>query len=321
MPQQSRSPNGVVVLGAGRGLGSVLRALGAVKGPLTVIVSIAYEGQGGDEPEQRLKGEGVGDLRRSLETLSQGPDPLLRALRRPLTIERLGRHPLGNLAIASAAAALGDYGQASLWLGEQLGIEAAVLPATTEPVRREVERFRQSDPGQPTGGPELPLLMLRFVGETIESPRPAVAAIKQARWALLAPGNMYRSVLATAAVPDIAAALRGTPARVVWIANLEPDPQEPANLTAIDHLEILRAHDVRVDAVLHDPAAALKCDPAELERRGLESVSRPLCSTRSPATHDPKRLRSALADLIGLVPTQGPVGERGAGRSGPIRRH
>jgi uncharacterized cofD-like protein len=289
--------------------------------PLTVIVSIAYEGERGDEPEQRLKGEVVGDLRRSLETLSREPDPLLRALRRPLTIERLGRHPLGNLAIASAAAALGDYGQASLWLGEQLGIEAAVLPATTEPVRREIEWVRRSDHDPAAGAPALPLRTLRFVGERIESPRPAVAAIKQARWALLAPGDIYRSVLATAAVPDIAAALRSTPARVVWIANLEPDPQEPANLTALDHLEIIRSHNVRVDAVLHDPAAALKCDPAELERRGVESVSRPLHSTRSHATHDPKQLRSALADLIEPDPTQGPDGQREAGRSGPIRRH
>jgi uncharacterized cofD-like protein len=292
-----------------------------MKRPLTVVVSIAYEGERGDDPEQRLKGEGVGDLRRSLEALSREPGPLLRALRRPLTIERLGRHPLGNLAIASAAAALGDYGQASMWLGEQLGIEAAVLPATTEPVRREIERVRPSGPGQPTGGSGRPLRMLRFIGDPIQSPRPAVAAVKQAKWALLAPGDLYRSVLATAAVPDIAAALRGTSASVVWIANLEANRDEPANLTAMDHLEVLRSHNVRVDAVLHDPSAALKCDAAELERQGVELVSRPLRSTRRRATHDPKQLRSALAALIGPVPTRGPATAHDAGRSGPIRRH
>jgi len=292
-----------------------------MKRPLTVVVSIAYEGERGDEPEQRLKGEGVGDLRHSLEALSREPGPLLRALRRPLTIERLGRHPLGNLAIASAAAALGDYGQASLWLGEQLGIEAAVLPATTEPVRREIERVPRSAPGQPTGGPGPPLRMLRFVGDSIESPRPAIVAIKRARWALLAPGDLYRGVLATAAVPDIAAALRGTSASVVWIANLEAEPDEPADLTAMDHLELLRSHGVRVDTVLHDPSAALKCDPAELERRGVELVSRPFRSTEGRATHDPNQLRSALAALIEPVPTWGPASDREAGRSGPTRRH
>jgi uncharacterized cofD-like protein len=297
----------------------VLRALGAIKRPLTVVVSIAYEGERGDNPEQRLKGEGVGDLRRSLEALSREPGPLVRALRRPLTIERLGRHPLGNLAIASAAAALGDYGEASTWLGEQLGIEATVLPATTEPVRREIERVPGSGPDE-AGGPGRPLSMLRFVGVAIQSPRQAIAAVEQAELVLLAPGDLYRSVLATAAVPDIAAALRRTSARVVWIANLEPDPDERGNPTAMDHLELIRSHDVRIDAVLHDPSAALTCDPAELERSRVELVSRPLRSTRSRATHDPQKLGSALGALIEAASTRGRAGAHDAPGSAPIRR-
>ena len=56
-----------------------------------------------------------------------------------MTIERLGRQPLGNLMIGSVARAFGDYGTATKWLGEKLGVAGAVLPATTQPVLREIE--------------------------------------------------------------------------------------------------------------------------------------------------------------------------------------
>jgi uncharacterized cofD-like protein len=297
--EQSRSSNRIVVLGAGRGLASVLRALRSVDRRLTVIVGIAYEGERGGGPEERLKGEDIGDLRRSFEALSREEGPLLRALRRPLTIERLGRHPLGNLAIASAAAALGDYGRASMWLGQQLGIDAEVLPATLEPAQRQIEVAEPPPRSQAGGSHELQAGRLRFVGDAIQSPGAAIAAIRDAKWALIAPGGLYRSVLSTVAVPDVAAALTSTAGRVIWIANLEPDTREASNLTAMDHLRALASHGVRVDVVLHDPSATLTFEPSELAGRGVGSVSRAMRASANPALHDPERLRSALSALIG----------------------
>jgi len=287
----------IVILGGGRGLASVLRALRGTDTGLTVIVSIADEGQRDGDPHQRLTGAGVEELRRSLEALS-GDGPLLRAIRRPLTIERLGRHPLGNLALASAASAFGDYSRASMWLGEQLGVDGAVLPATIEPAKM-VDRkavFELSGGRGRRRGRKV--RKLRFVGERTESPEVAVEAIHNAEWVLLAPGALYRSVLSTAAVPDLAAALWSTPARVVWIANLVPDPVEAADLTAIEHLLVMRLHGVRVDVVLHDPSAELKFDAEELMRNGVESVSSGLRSRTDPSLHDPQGLRSALSSLF-----------------------
>jgi uncharacterized cofD-like protein len=281
----------------------VLRALRGQGARLTVIVSIAYQPGNGDEVQRRVTGASVEDLRRSLEALSGEERPLLRAIRRPLTIERLGRHPLGNLVIASAASAFDDYGRASAWLGEQLGIEGAVLPATTELVRWELE------PCEDTHAPRFPSdsvrrpSRLRFIDARIDSPAAAIDAIEQSEHALLAPGSLYRSVLSTAAVPDLAAALGTTAARVLWIASLERDPDQPATMTAIDHLQALRLNGVRVDAALFDPSAALKFDASELARYGVEAVPRALRSNRNPRVHDPKRLRSALRDLIALRST------------------
>jgi 2-phospho-L-lactate transferase/gluconeogenesis factor (CofD/UPF0052 family) len=174
-------------------LDSVIRALHGAEVRLTVIVSIAYDPKLGGDPHERLTGAGVEDLRRSLEALS-GEGALLRAIRRPLTVEQLGRHRLGNLALASAAAAFGDYSRASIWLGEQLGIDGAVLPATNEPTRQEIDVVDHAAMFKPSRGRRRKVRKLRFAGETPRSPDAATGAIDGADWVLLAPGALYRSV-------------------------------------------------------------------------------------------------------------------------------
>jgi uncharacterized cofD-like protein len=195
--------------------------------------------------------------------------------------------------------ALGDYAQASAWLGQQLGIDGAVLPATIEPVRWNIDVLSRAAVIKSLTGVGPVVRQLQFVGDRIRSPEVAIDAVRRARWVLLAPGALYGCVLAAAAVPDLAAALTGTSARVVWIANLEPDRNDAANMSAIDHLLVLRRHGVRVDVVLHDGSAMLKFDPTELAVHGVESVSRRLGTGANPPRHDPDRLRSALAALIG----------------------
>jgi uncharacterized cofD-like protein len=260
-----------------------------------VIVSIAYQPGDDDEVKRRVTGGSVEDLRRSLEALSDEDGPLLRAIRRPLRIQRLGRHPLGNLVIASAASAFDDYGRASVWLGEQLGIEGAVLPATRKPVQWQIEPVEDKSEADRSS-------RLRFTGGRVDSPPAAVEAIETSQYAMLAPGSLYGSVLATAAVPDLAAALSTVPARVLWIANLTPDSDQGANMTAMEHLRVLRQHGVRVDSVLYDPSAPLGFDASELADYGVEAIPRALRSSRDPRVHDPKRLQAALGELIALHP-------------------
>jgi uncharacterized cofD-like protein len=262
-----------------------------------VVVSIAYD-QGQDAgAEAPPAGRSMEDLRRSLESLSGEEGALVRAIRRPLTIERLGKQPLGNLVIASVASAFGDYGTASRWLGEQLGITGAVLPATTQPVPREVKMVEES-PGTSGRGSGERAKQLSFASEQIEAPAAAVEAIDEADWVLLAPGSLYRSLLSAAAVPDLTAALTRTRARVLWIANLEPGSCETAGTSGADHLRALRRHGVRADVVLHDPSATLKFDSSALEACGIVSVTRSLRSRADSALHDPVKLGAILDKMI-----------------------
>jgi uncharacterized cofD-like protein len=198
-----------------------------------------------------------------------------------------------------------------MWLGDQLGIQGAVLPATIEPTKHHIEEAALTPPpAEAADQPRRPVRRLRFEDGRTDSPQPAVAAIRTAQWVVLAPGGLYRDILSTCAVPDLADALTRTAARVVWIANLEPDPREAPGFTAIDHVLALHAHGVRVDAVLHDPSAGLGFDASELEAIGVESVTRRLRSTSSRGTHDPERLRTALTELLAPRSSEQPPSER-----------
>lgn len=294
MSEHSRSSDQVVVLGGGRGLACVLPAVRSAGMPLTVITSIAIEPNGDEDARQRLRGP-VEDLRRSLEALSDQDGALLHAIRRPLTIDGVGEHPLGDLTLTAAADALGGYGRASVWLGDQLGIEGSVFPATIEPASQHIE-----DATLPALGKTVrqPVRRLRFPESGSDSPEGALAAIANATVLLLAPGGLYRNILSTCAVPDLAGALAATSARVVWIANLQPDPHDAPGMTATDHLLLLRLHGVRVDMVLHDPSADLGVDAAELSALGVESLAHPLRKKSDPGTHDPELLHAALARLL-----------------------
>lgn len=277
----------------------MLRALSNDPAELTVIVTIADDGGSSGELRRRREGPAVGDLRRSLLALTGDDVALARALARPLTVNRLGRHPLGNLVIRSVADAFGDLVEATAWLGGQLGIAGRVLPATAEAVSLiadagDVLLHGESAIGASTQG----IGELRFSPERPAVPAAALAAIELADWVLLAPGSLFTSVLAASAVPDVALALKSTSARIVWISNLEPDGSETAGMEAGDHLAALRRHGVRADAVLYDPEADLPFEADQLERDGLAAWPRPLRGEQR-GVHDPVLLRSALREVLG----------------------
>ncbi len=291
-------PTRVVVLGGGHGVASVLDALRGRALELTVIVTVADDGGSSGELRRREGGPAVGDMRRSLIALAGDDRLLARAFAWPVTINRLGEHPLGNLVIQSLAKAFGDLETASGWLGEQFDIGGHVLPASAETVsllavtRDEVIRGESA-----IRAARKPILRLRFEPERPITPAAVLEAVGGADWVLLAPGSLFTSVLAATALPDVASALMRTGGRVLWICNLAPEARESSGMTAADHLRALHTHGVRVDAVLCDPGAKLRFTLEQLQRQRLPAIFRPLRAD-FPSVHDPARLRAALLELF-----------------------
>lgn len=288
----------LVVLGRGRGLGSVLRTLREFDNPLTVIVATAECADDGESTDSA--GEpALSELRQSIEALTDDRAALARALRRPLTIDRLGSHPLGNLMLGSLAAAFGDLGVASIWLGDQLGIGGAVVPATVDPLSYVIEPERRGSRGTESAeGSEL--RRLRLIPERPQTSLTALDAIAEADLIVLAPGALFAGVLAVSAIPAIRQAVRAASARVVWIGNLQFEAGDSLH----DQLEALHRHQVRVDAVLFDPETDPAVAPDRLVAQGVEAIPRKL---GVPATgeYSYELLGAALTELVAAPPTTG----------------
>jgi len=288
----------VVILGGGHGVSAVLRALREEQVAITAIVSVADDGGSSGALRRIWGGPAVGDMRRSLIALAGEDEGSGRALAGPVTIGRVGRHPLGNLLLHSLAKAFGDLETASEWLTGQLAVDAHALPATTEPVILTASTGHGTIRGESAiGAARTRLITLGFDPPRPEVPAPVLDTISHADWVLVGPGSLFTSVLAVSALPDIRSVLTTTRACVLWICNLEPEIPETGGMSAADHLSTLRSHEVRVDAVLYDPAARLHFTPSELAAAHLDGLAYPLVGA-DPARHDPVLLSAALRPLL-----------------------
>ena len=288
----------IAVLGGGHGVAAVLGALRDAPADLTAVVSTADDGGSSGDLRRRFGGPAVGDIRRSLIALSDQGSTLATAMSRPVSTE-FGRHPVGNLLIRSLADGLGDLEASSRRVGQWLGISGCVLPASVEPVSLVAETSDGLIAGESAiGATHKRIRRLHFEPGSPDTPDAALHAILTADWVLLAPGSLYTSTLATSGLPAVASAIADTPARVLWLCNLEPGVSETADLTAEDHLAALRRHGVRVDYVLYDPGSELHFSPVTLARNRVAGFARPLRAGRR-AVHDVRLLGVALESLLG----------------------
>ena len=292
----------VAVLGGGTGLAAVLRALRDAPVELTAIVTTADDGGSAGDLRRRFGGPAVGDLRRSLIALSNDTDLLPSLMSQPVET-RYGWHPVGNLLIRSLTDSLGDLESSSRSIGQWLGISGSVVPASVEPVTLLADTGDEVIAGESAIGRTVDrILRLRFRPQWPRTPPAAVQAILAADWVLLAPGSLYTSTLATCALPQIVPAVARTPARVLWLCNLEPEQAETLEMTAEDHLTALRKHGVRVDDVLYDAEARLRFSPETLARNHVTGFAWPLKDER-PSIHDPRLLGDALQSVFEAQPS------------------
>jgi len=70
----------------------------------------------------------------------------------------------------------------------------------------------------------------------------AVNALLNAELIVLGPGSLYTSILPNLLVPDLAAAVRNSPALKIFICNLATQPGETDGYRCGDHIRALEAH-------------------------------------------------------------------------------
>lgn len=310
-----RGPN-VVAFGGGHGLSASLRALRKVTQRLTAVVTVADDGGSSGRLREEFDILPPGDLRMALAALCSDDEEgqtwasVLQA--RFQGDGPLAGHAIGNLLIAGMWQQLGDELAALDMVGDLLGVCGRVIPMSTVPLEIEADVLGL-DPLAPdeintligqasVAKARAEVRSVRLVPDQPPAHPAALEAVAHADALVLGPGSWFTSVIPHLLVPKLREALIEASGKRILVFNIAP-ADETAGMSAARHIEVLAEHapNMRLDAVIADTGFAKK-DPhmADYVRAlGAELVVADLAAADGSPTHDPNRLATVFADVIG----------------------
>lgn len=302
----------MVALGGGHGLAANLRALRLLADDITAVVTVADNGGSSGRIRTEMPVLPPGDLRMALAALCEDSDwgtiweDVIQ--HRFETDGELGGHALGNLLIVSLWQILDDPIEGLDQMAELLGARGRVLPMALDPLDIEADvRGADGELRLVSGQWQVATAEGRVEQVRLVPPRPRVPedvleAIARADWIFVGPGSWYTSVLPHLMIPEIAEAIRTSPARRCITTNLSVGAQEAEGMTSLDMLDVLLEHAdrCRFDALVADPTTlddALELAQAA-KARGIRALLRQVSVGDGRPHHDPVRLAAAYRDLF-----------------------
>ena len=307
----------VVAFGGGHGLAASLTALRRITDQLTAIVTVADDGGSSGRLRAELNCLPPGDLRMALAALC-GDDESGRLWADVLQSRfsssgPLGDHAIGNLLIVGLWERLGDPVAGLDMVARLLGAKGRVLPMASVPLDIVAEVIGL-DPLSPdeisyirgqaqVAKTTAEVRAVHLVPQDPPACPESIEMVLEADWMVLGPGSWFTSVIPHLLVPKLANAIHQTRARRILTLNLEP-ADETAGFSAARHVELLAEHapHLRLDVVLADTQFA--SDDAHLgdwvHSLGAELVVADLAARDGSARHDPLRLASAYAEIMGI---------------------
>ena len=294
-PQRDRPPMtgpAVVALGGGHGTAVTLRAARRYAGLVTAVVSVADDGGSSGRLREILNVVALCDLRKCLVALATEDSALALAFERRFDEGELAGHALGNLILAGLVEATGDLVTGVRAAADLLGAAGDVLPATVERVVLKAESGSGQVAGQVAVSRVGNIDTVSLVPGDSRPPLLAVERILAADQIVIGPGSLFTSVLAAAAVGEIADAVARSGGQRVYVCNLRPQHPETAGFDVAAHLEALSRHNVSVDVVLCDTSQGMP-----LGDLGISALDIPLTEGNT-LVHSPDRLAHALASLL-----------------------
>ncbi|MDI3299620.1 MAG: YvcK family protein [Bacillota bacterium] len=292
----SRAPGPlrVVAIGGGTGLSTLLRGLKEFPAEITAVVAVTDDGGSTGRLRSELGIPAVGDIRNCLVALAEAEPVMSELFQYRFRRGSLAGHSFGNLLIAALHELLGDFGAAVRESSRILAVRGTVLPSTTEDVTlcAELEDGRLAR-GEQAVTREGPRIRRMWIEPVSRPPREAVEAILRADLVALGPGSLFTSILPNLLVPELAEAIRSTPAWRVLVVNVMTQPGETDGFDALAHLRAVRrqAGDV-VDAVLVNDG---RPEPRALERYRAQGAELVAFDLRALAAEG---VRVRVADLL-----------------------
>lgn len=305
----------VTALGGGHGLSASLQALRRITDRITAVVTVADDGGSSGRLRDEFDCLPPGDLRMALAALCED-DAAGRQWADVLQSRfhsggPMDGHAVGNLLILGLWQYLDDPVAGLEQVGRLLRTRGRVLPMSLTPLTISADVIGL-DPDHPD---ELSTLagqatvaktraqVRKIRLEPADAPAcpAAVQAVEESDFVVLGPGSWFTSVLPHLLVTELAEAIVTTPARRIVTLNID-SADETDGFSAARHIELLAEHapHLRLDTVIADQHFA----DAHLERfagaLGAELVVADLAVRDGSARHDPLRLASVYAEVMGL---------------------
>ncbi len=305
----------VVAMGGGHGLAAILTALREITTDITALVTVADDGGSSG----RLRAEfGVmppGDLRMALAALCSDDEwgrGWAHVLQHRFSSEGdLDGHSVGNLLLTALWEIHEDPVVGLAKVAQLLRVVGRVLPMSSQPLEIQAQVRTRVDGGEKVeivrGQSAVALARgvidhVRLIPDSPPTHPQALAAIERAEWVTLGPGSWYSSVLPHLLLPETRAALAHTQARKLLLLNLtSPHPgDEAAQIGAQGRLAFLRQHapEVPFDVILADPSILTNELVEYVASLGARLEVRDLAHAPTSDQHDPKKVVSALRDIM-----------------------
>jgi len=322
----------VVAIGGGTGLSALLRGLKAfvphhsaelgatTSGPhvdITAVVTVSDDGGSSGRLRRELGTLPPGDIRNCMVALSEDEALLSQLFQYRFESGRgLKGHSFGNLFLSAMTALTGDFAKAIAFSSEVLASRGRIFPSTSEHVMLSAELV---DGSMVSGETRISRSRVRIHRVAMEPERPkplpeTIDAILGADLVCLGPGSLYTSVIPNVLVSGIPAALKLSPARVVYFPNLMWQPGETLGYSASDHVQAIHDHagEEIVDWVVVNTTPIsggmrrryaterlfpVANDLPKLAAMGVEAIGRRLLDSGEKVRHSPAATAEAVMEL------------------------
>lgn len=321
MNPENSTGHGIVAIGGGTGLSTMLRGLKKHIDDITAIVAVSDDGGGSGVLRTDLNMLPPGDIRNCIIALSNTEQLMSRLLSHRFHEGLLDGQSFGNLFLAALNQVTGSFYQSVRYMSDVLAITGRVLPVTTEDVHIEAEFENgavvrgESNINTQKKLLDSPIRHIRMIPEHPKALSDTISAITNARLLIFGPGSLYTSIIPNLLVDGIVDAVRASNARKVYICNVMTQDGETENYTATDHIKALFDHsyDGLFDTCIANSAeisrelitkyAAEGAEPMpineeDFKKMGIKLILKPLISENTPlARHDPARLAEVIMDV------------------------
>lgn len=223
---EAQKKTNVVTIGGGTGSFVLLSGLKNYKEfiHISAIVSMADDGGSTGKLRDELGVLPPGDVRQCLVALSSSSEKMRELMNYRFEGGSLAGHSFGNILLSGLEKVYGGFAQGVEQAEKILNVSGKVIPVTKEAVTL---KMILSDGSTVKGEDAIGNTDIEKIGiedvlyyNTPHANQQALAAIQEADYILIGPGDHYTSVLPNILIPEIADAIKKSQAHVIYIVNL-----------------------------------------------------------------------------------------------------